>query len=64
MTAVLEPGALRDRERAAAYLSMTVRRLDDLRRSGAIRAVRDGNRWKYTTSALDEYVDSLPTNAA
>ncbi|MBN7561413.1 hypothetical protein I3U83_18825 [Mycobacteroides abscessus subsp. abscessus] len=43
---------------------MTVRRLDDLRRSGLIRAVRDGNRWKYTTSALDEYVESLPTNAA
>jgi hypothetical protein len=43
---------------------MTVRRLDDLRRAGAIRAVRDGNRWKYTTAALDEYVDSLPTNAA
>ncbi|WP_078309240.1 MULTISPECIES: helix-turn-helix domain-containing protein [unclassified Mycobacterium] len=61
MTEVL---ALRDRERAARYLDMTVRRLDDLRRAGAIRAVRDGNRWKYTTSDLDRYVDSLPTNAA
>lgn len=64
MSDVLERRALRDRERAAAYLSMTVRRLDDLRRSGAIRAVRDGNRWKYTTDALDAYVESLPTNAA
>ncbi|MBE5502872.1 helix-turn-helix domain-containing protein [Mycobacteroides abscessus] len=64
MSTVLEQVALRDREGAAGYLSMTVRRLDDLRRSGAIRAVRDGNRWKYTTVALDEYIDSLPTNAA
>ncbi|SIB35533.1 Gp56 [Mycobacteroides abscessus subsp. abscessus] len=63
MSTVLEI-ALRDRERAAQYLSMTVRRLDDLRRSGAIKAVRDGNRWKYTTEALDAYVESLPTNAA
>lgn len=63
MSTVLEI-ALRDRERAAQYLSMTVRRLDDLRRSGVIRAVRDGNRWKYTTEALDAYVESLPTNAA
>ncbi len=64
MTAVLEQVALRDRERAAAYLSMTVRRLDDLRRSGAIHAVRDGNRWKYTTGALNDYIKRLPTNAA
>lgn len=64
MSDVLERVALRDREGAAGYLSMTVRRLDDLRRSGAIRAVRDGNRWKYTTRALDEYIDSLPTSAA
>ncbi|MBN7314132.1 helix-turn-helix domain-containing protein [Mycobacteroides abscessus] len=64
MTEVLERVALRDREGAARYLSMTVRRLDDLRRSGAIRAVRDGNRWKYMSAALDEYIDSLPTNAA
>ncbi|ORA63896.1 MULTISPECIES: helix-turn-helix domain-containing protein [Mycobacteroides] len=63
MSTVLEI-ALRDRERAAQYLSMTVRRLDDLRRSGAVKAVRDGNRWKYTTEALDAYVESLPTNAA
>lgn len=63
MSTVLEI-ALRDRERAAQYLSMTVRRLDDLRRSGAIKAVRDGNRWKYTTEALDAYVEGLPTNAA
>lgn len=63
MSTVMEI-ALRDRERAAQYLSMTVRRLDDLRRSGVIRAVRDGNRWKYTTEALDAYVESLPTNAA
>lgn len=64
MTTLLEQVALRDRERAAQYLSMTVRRLDDLRRSGAIRAVRDGNRWKYMTSALDEYIENLPTNVA
>lgn len=53
-----------DREQAAEFLSTSSRRIDELRRAGALRAVRDGREFKFTSSALAAYIDGLPTNAA
>ncbi|MBN7314999.1 helix-turn-helix domain-containing protein [Mycobacteroides abscessus] len=52
-----------DRDQAAEFLSTSSRRVDELRRAGALRAVRDGREFKFTSSALAEYIASLPVSA-
>ncbi|MFN3007397.1 helix-turn-helix domain-containing protein [Mycolicibacterium wolinskyi] len=53
---------LYDRDGAAEQLSTSPRRLDELRRSGLLIAVKDGREWKYTAEDLQRYVDSLKTS--
>ncbi|MDO3019353.1 Gp56 [Mycobacteroides abscessus subsp. abscessus] len=62
--AALAQRGLFDREQAADFLSTSSRRVDELRRAGLLRAVRDGREFKFTSVALAEYIDGLPTNAA
>lgn len=50
---------LYDRESAAKQLSTSARRIDELRRSGRLLAVWDGNKHKFTHEDLQRYVDSL-----
>lgn len=57
----LSSGGLRSRAEAAAYLRMSKRRLDDLIRSGAICAVRDGRNVKITSTELERYIADLPS---
>lgn len=61
--APLAQRGLFDRDQAAEFLSTSARRVDELRRAGVLRAVRDGREFKFTSSALAAYIDSLPTNA-
>lgn len=51
---------LYDTEEAAAALSTTPKRIAELRRSGALCAVRDGRKYKFTAAELQRYVDHLP----
>ncbi|BBZ83317.1 helix-turn-helix domain-containing protein [Mycobacteroides abscessus] len=62
-TSVVRSEPIRDREFAAAYIDTSARRVDELRKAGILRAVRDGRRWKFRVSDLDEYIASLPTSA-
>ena len=50
---------LLDREGAAAYLSTSPCRIDELRRSGRLLAVLDGRIFKYLPADLDLYISSL-----
>lgn len=52
-----------DRDQAAEFLSTSARRVDELRRAGVLRAVRDGREFKFTSSALAAYIASLPVSA-
>lgn len=52
-----------DREQAGEFLSTSPRRVDELRRAGLLRAVRDGREFKFTSSALAEYIANLPVSA-
>lgn len=53
---------LYDKHAAAAMLSTTVERVNELRRSGVLVAVQDGRQYKYTVGELTRYVESLPTS--
>ncbi len=53
---------LYDKSSAAVYLSTSERRVDELRRAGTLIAVQDGREYKYTRSALDDYIETLPTS--
>lgn len=59
-TDVAPASGLRTRREAAAYLSTSQRRLDELIRLGAISAVRDGRSVKITAAELDRYIADLP----
>lgn len=61
--AALARRGLWDREQAAEFLSTSARRVDELRRAGVLRAVRDGREFKFTSVALAEYIDGLPASA-
>lgn len=63
MEALVAPRNLFDRAQAAEFLSTSSRRVDELRRAGVLRAVRDGREYKFTSAALTEYIDSLPVSA-
>ena len=52
--------ALRSRREAAKYLGTSTSRLDNLIRSGALTALRDGRSVKITTQELDRYIADLP----
>lgn len=47
-------------DEAAELLSMSRRRLDELRRAGDILAVRDGRSFKFRRDDLIEYASRLP----
>lgn len=51
---------LRTRAESAAYLRTSVRRLDELIKSGALGAVRDGRSVKIPVGELDRYIADLP----
>lgn len=53
-------GGLRTRAEAAEFLRTSQRRLDELIRSGALAAVRDGRSVKILTTELERYVSDLP----
>lgn len=50
---------LYDAEGAAELLSTTAKRISELRRAGELSAVKDGKKYKFTSSELQRYVDSL-----
>lgn len=52
---------LRTRAEAAQFLRTSQRRLDELIKSGAIAAVRDGRSVKILTSELERYIADLPS---
>lgn len=54
-------GGLNSRAEAAAHLRTSLRRLDELIRSGALIAVRDGRSVKVTTTELERYIADLPS---
>ena len=56
-----DSGGLRSRAEAARYLHTSPRRLDDLIRSGALLAVRDGRNVKVTQAELERYISDLPS---
>jgi excisionase family DNA binding protein len=49
-----------DKDAAAAYLSTSDRRVDELRRAGLLTAVQDGREYKYRLTDLEEYIEGLP----
>lgn len=49
-----------DKSGAAAYLSTSARRVDELRRAGRLLAVLDGREFKFRVADLDDYIESLP----
>lgn len=51
---------LHDKASAAEQLSTSERRIDELRRSGALTAVIDGREYKYRQDELERYAGSLP----
>ncbi|MBN7375697.1 helix-turn-helix domain-containing protein [Mycobacteroides abscessus subsp. massiliense] len=63
METLVAQRGLFDREQAAEFLSTSARRVDELRRAGVLRAVRDGREYKFTSSALASYIASLPVSA-
>lgn len=58
------PPALHTREQAAYYLSMSLREVDELRKTGDLIPVGDTKRVKFTKEELDRYVASLPERDA
>lgn len=56
-----DSGGLNSRVEAARYLKMSVRRLDELLRVGAINALRDGRSVKITGRELERYISELPS---
>jgi excisionase family DNA binding protein len=50
---------LYDKASAAAMLFTSQGRVDELRRTGRLRAVKDGSKWKFRHSDLENYVESL-----
>lgn len=52
---------LRTRAEAAQFLRTSMRRLDELIKSGAIAAVRDGRSVKITHEELLRYIADLPS---
>ncbi|AWG55019.1 helix-turn-helix domain-containing protein [Mycobacteroides abscessus] len=63
METLVAPRGLFDREQAAEFLSTSARRVDELRRTGVLRAVRDGREFKFTNADLLAYIDGLPASA-
>ena len=53
-------GGLHSRAESAKYLSMSMRRLDELIKAGTICAVRDGRSVKVSKVELDRYIADLP----
>lgn len=53
-------GGLQSRADAARYLKTSLRRLDELIKSGQLAAVRDGRSVKITTVELERYIADLP----
>jgi excisionase family DNA binding protein len=60
LTTATGSGGLHSRAEAAKYLSMSMRRLDDLIKSGALCAVRDGRSVKVSRVELERYITDLP----
>ena len=56
-----DSGGLRSRAESARYLKTSPRRLDELIRSGALAAVRDGRNVKVTQAELERYIADLPS---
>lgn len=54
-------GGLNTRREACEYLKTSRSRLDELIRSGAIAAVRDGRSVKIATTELERYISDLPS---
>jgi len=52
--------ALMTRELAAAYISSSVREIDELRDRNKITPVGDSKRVRYRKDDLDRYIDGLP----
>lgn len=52
----LNPDPIMCEQQAAKYLSMSTRRLYQLRKIGKIAYIQDGNRIKYRQSQLDAYI--------
>lgn len=57
------PAALR-REDAAAYISISPRKLDDLQRRGEIIPIDVDGIKRYSRAELDRYIDTRPCWAA
>ena len=51
---------MNSRAEAAEYLSMSMRRLDELIKSGSLCAVRDGRSVKVSRVELERYISALP----
>lgn len=62
-THALSSGGLYSRVEAARYLKMSLRRMDELIRTGAINALRDGRSVKITGTELERYIADLPAYA-
>jgi excisionase family DNA binding protein len=62
MPSTTEPTStgLRTRAESALYLRTSQRRLDELIRSGALAAVRDGRSVKIPAAELERYINDLP----
>lgn len=56
-----DSGGLRSRAEAARYLKTSLRRLDELIKSGDLVAVRDGRNVKVTVAELERYIAELPS---
>jgi excisionase family DNA binding protein len=56
-----DSGGLYSRAESARYLKTSQRRLDELIRSGALCAVRDGRSVKVTGRELERYIADLPS---
>jgi excisionase family DNA binding protein len=55
--------ALLDRQEAGTYLGCSARRVDELRKTGQLLAVRDGRFWKFLLDDLDDYIAGLTRSA-
>ncbi len=51
---------LLNKKLAAEYLSTSARTVDELRRSGPLRAVQHGKEANYKLADLDAYIETLP----
>lgn len=51
---------LRTRAEAAAYLRCSLRRIDELLRSGALAGLKDGRNTRIHSAELERYVADLP----